>query len=383
MALVKATTDTAKAGQKALVNIGTALTKQFKGFNIRVRELDGYIHATDMCNVGKKKWAHYNENKRTQKFIIELSTSVGIPIDLLIESKSSGINELRGTWVHPHIAINLAQWVSPMFAVKVSGWVARFISGDLTLAKEVLENNDSENNTTTSFESRVNPDTGERLVIAETISNDTLKSYDEHLKFTAFKRKYNNMINKQKNIIIEKDTIIADIRKIMFDQKMQIQELLGYAKNTSNKLSEESKKSTLLHEKLGETKTELTSVSNKLDKVLPQRVNINLSDPNHPQVFILRDCDAEEDEHNLYAMRCQTSSYKAQLKKLKSKYGNNIRRVLTIKQPNAVVFWNRIKKELHDNIKCYKNTNWFSLVNMTKIQFKRKVIDLNTKRMTL
>ena len=30
---------------------------------------------------------------------------------------------MQGTWVHPHVAINLAQWLSPRFAVRVSQWV--------------------------------------------------------------------------------------------------------------------------------------------------------------------------------------------------------------------------------------------------------------------
>lgn len=363
-----------------LVSVGNALTKQFNGFNIRVRETDGYIHATDMCKVGKsKKYNDYYRLSTTQEFIHELILLTGIPADRIIQGKGG---RYGGTWVHPHIAINLAQWVSPMFAVKVAGWVSRFISGDLTMATEILKNNDSENNTTTNFESRVNPDTGERLVIAETVDNDTLQQYDEHMKFMAFKRKYDNLINKQKGIIIEKDNVISDIRKIMFDQKLQIQKLMGYTESTNQMV-------TNTRTELGETRTELVSIGNKLtsvrktlDNVLPQRVDIDQSDPSYPQVFILRDLDAESDEYNLYAMRCQSNSYGAQLKKLKSKYGDNIRRVLTIKQPNAVVFWNTIKKELRDTIECDNQTNWFRLVNMTKMQFKRKVIELDRKRVS-
>jgi hypothetical protein len=153
----------------------------------------------------------------------------------------------------------------------------------------------------------------------------------------------------------------------MFDQKMQIQKLLGFAENTNDML--------------GDAKSELTNVSKKLDNVLPQRVDIEQSDPNYPQVFILRDCDAKENEHNFYAMRCQTKSYGSQLKKLKSKYGDNIRRTLTIKQPNAIVFWGSIKKELGNNIDCDKMTNWFSLINITKLEFKQLVMVANTKRL--
>jgi hypothetical protein len=118
----------------------------------------------------------------------------------------------------------------------------------------------------------------------------------------------------------------------------------------------------------------------KLDTVLPQRVDIEESNPECPQVFILRDLDAEIGEPNLYAMRCQTKSYNSQLRALKSKYGDNIRRTLTIKQPNAVVFWNSVKRALSKNME-HDVGNWFMLKNMTKMQFKRKVIELNKHRL--
>jgi hypothetical protein len=126
--------------KKSAVNlIGSAITKQFNGFNIRVREIDGYIHATDMCKVGKKRWNDYITNKTTKAFLTALETDTRILVTKLIESNQGGDAKLQGTWVHPHIAINLAQWVSPMFAVKVAGWVSKFISGDLSLIQDSVE----------------------------------------------------------------------------------------------------------------------------------------------------------------------------------------------------------------------------------------------------
>ena len=111
-----------------------------------------------------------------------------------------------------------------------------------------------------------------------------------------------------------------------------------------------------------------------------QRVDIESNDPDHPQVYILRDVDAQEGEPDLYYMRCQTSGYARQLKKLKANYGDNIHRMLTIKQPNAVVFWKKIKKELSANIIKSKDSNWFKLQNMTNLEFKRKINGLDEKR---
>jgi hypothetical protein len=41
----------------------------------------------------------------------------------------TGSNELRGTWVHPQMAIHLAQWLSAAFAVQVSEWVLEWMTG--------------------------------------------------------------------------------------------------------------------------------------------------------------------------------------------------------------------------------------------------------------
>ena len=40
----------------------------------------------------------------------------------LIKQNTGGNGE-RHTWVHPQVAINIAQWISPQFDVKVSAWV--------------------------------------------------------------------------------------------------------------------------------------------------------------------------------------------------------------------------------------------------------------------
>ena len=72
-----------------------------------------------------KKWNDYSRNASTQEFLAALASEAGIPVSLLVESRkgvTSGGRE-QGTWVHPKVAMHLAQWCSPRFAVVVSGWV--------------------------------------------------------------------------------------------------------------------------------------------------------------------------------------------------------------------------------------------------------------------
>ena len=90
---------------------------------ISQRAVDGYVNATAMCKLHGKLIGHYLETEVTKEFLKELSRSIGLTIDVLVSKRMTGANDLRGTWVHPYVAINLGQWLSPVFAVKVSSWI--------------------------------------------------------------------------------------------------------------------------------------------------------------------------------------------------------------------------------------------------------------------
>jgi hypothetical protein len=92
------------------------------GYIIESRDEDGYIDVTNLCTAGKKKFNDWNRLNKTNAFLKELSSSAGIPAVELIKQNSGGNGE-RHTWVHPQVAINIAQWISPQFDVKVSAWV--------------------------------------------------------------------------------------------------------------------------------------------------------------------------------------------------------------------------------------------------------------------
>ena len=92
------------------------------GYIIESRDEDGYIDVTNLCTAGKKKFNHWNSLNKTTSFLKELSLTTGIPVVELIK-KNTGGNGERHTWVHPQVAINIAQWISPQFDVKVSAWV--------------------------------------------------------------------------------------------------------------------------------------------------------------------------------------------------------------------------------------------------------------------
>jgi len=103
--------------------------------NIIIRE-DGYVNLTQLCKAGGKEFFHWKENKNSKAYLHVLSSSIGIPMDELINYEIGSIKN-RSTWGHPQVAINIAQWISPEFGVQVSKWIFELtITGKVELGNE-------------------------------------------------------------------------------------------------------------------------------------------------------------------------------------------------------------------------------------------------------
>lgn len=95
-----------------------------KNINITLKEDNGFCNATEMCKMAGKKWNHYISNNTTKEYLEALASETGIPASQLIISQKGNSGKFdQGTWVHPKVAIHLAQWLSPQFAVKVTNLV--------------------------------------------------------------------------------------------------------------------------------------------------------------------------------------------------------------------------------------------------------------------
>jgi hypothetical protein len=93
---------------------------------IMSRESDKYINGTQLCKAGNKKFAHWFSLDNTKELIDTLSVNIGIPTLELIDKKIGGNH--TGTWLHPDLAIQLAQWINPKFALQVSKWIRTLFS---------------------------------------------------------------------------------------------------------------------------------------------------------------------------------------------------------------------------------------------------------------
>lgn len=105
------------------------IDREVDNSHINQRLMDGYINATALCKACKKDFYDYSRLKSTKEFIDELSSETGITVSALIQTVKGGTPQFQGTWVHPQVAINLAQWASPKFAVLVSKWVFEWMQG--------------------------------------------------------------------------------------------------------------------------------------------------------------------------------------------------------------------------------------------------------------
>jgi hypothetical protein len=126
---------------------------------IMCRESDKYINANQLCKAGNKKFNDWFRLDSTKELLKELEKSINTPdtgfpasgtyiqndlkistsqiknIDVQIIEKNN-----QNTWIHPDLAIQLAQWISPKFALQVSSWIRTlFSSGKVEINLKLKE----------------------------------------------------------------------------------------------------------------------------------------------------------------------------------------------------------------------------------------------------
>ncbi|MBD2505554.1 KilA-N domain-containing protein [Anabaena azotica] len=98
----------------------------------------GYVNATQMCHANNKSWGHYKERKSTKAYWTALSNDIGIPISSLV-IEIDGYGSSQGTWVHPEIAIDLAQWVSLEFRIWANRTLMKVFLGQETVPQPLTQ----------------------------------------------------------------------------------------------------------------------------------------------------------------------------------------------------------------------------------------------------
>ena len=152
----------------------------------------------------------------------------------------------------------------------------------------------------------------------------------------------------------------------------------------SNKIDQLLNFATTTNATLTETKTELTSTTaalkitnTTLTTIAKNHVETIRAYPHQHNRFILLKNTNLAASHPYHAIRGQAEYVAFALDEIKSLY-TTLTIVLDLPQPNAVIFYNIIKRELHKNIvRCGQ---WFALTNITDASFKRRIITIDNRR---
>jgi hypothetical protein len=147
---------------------------------IQFRDSDNYINATQLCKAGGKKFHDWLRLDTIKNLISVLASKAGIPALDLIDSKKGGNNS--GTWIHPDLAIQLAQWLSPEFSIQVSFWIRQlFTKGKVEINLKILKEKEN--------------------IIRE--KDNILKDYEKRIKILE-----NMTLRRQKRVIYPETNVV-------------------------------------------------------------------------------------------------------------------------------------------------------------------------------
>jgi hypothetical protein len=103
------------------------------------RVSDDFVNVTIWCKKFGKTFYEFKRIATTEAFIESLTQNVNTGSTLVIETKRG---KGGGTWVHPLLAIKLAEWLSPDFEVFVKQTFAAYLKADMALADSIVERSD-------------------------------------------------------------------------------------------------------------------------------------------------------------------------------------------------------------------------------------------------
>jgi hypothetical protein len=223
--------------------------KNDTAYELKYRDIDGYIDITNLCKAGGKLFGHYRENKKTQSFLQVLSSDIGIPISELIKLGTGSNHENSQTWAHPQVAINIAQWISPQFDVLVSKWVYEIMI-------------------TGKVDARINKTTKELDIM-----NKEMNKYRARIKLLESK-----VLQRQKRETFDENTNVVYVVTTEYKESQNLYKI-GKTKDLQKRLS--TYNTTEKHEVVYNTSCQDSQTMNLLEKMVHKKLNKYRVEPNH------------------------------------------------------------------------------------------------------
>jgi len=163
---------------------------------------------------------------------------------------------------------------------------------------------------------------------------------------------------KETNIILKENEKKAAEERKKADERFN--KLLGVAEDTKEEVLEKISE-------LAETRLDLSNVVH--DRVSTKRVPANKIS----YFVILKDADDEKVPY--YVLRAQKQSVSRKITEMQKDY--NVHEVFRIYEPNAVNFWISVCNKFSSNIRKSPTQNWFALRNITFLNFKKLMLDMD------
>ena len=198
--------------QKILCNNETFTFSTYNGFKIIIRDLDGYINASDVVKQINKKEKSAKQIKTLFKSIqyqdFENYLKTILPGKELKYNLLNDVSKyLRGSYVHPKIINFVCFWCSPTYALLVGEIMDSINEQNTTVMNKLIKDLQEENN---KLKSQAIQDIGDQLenskyVFIDQVDEDTFKLiYDQN----QFKKQHYKTFEVLASANVAKNTIL-------------------------------------------------------------------------------------------------------------------------------------------------------------------------------
>ena len=216
----------------------------------------GFINATKFCTLtsyGKKNFKHYLSNTRYKNLFNYMSSAAGYPAAEITKKYEGGNPELRGTYVHPDLLLDLASWISPAAYIRASGIVKNFLLREKEEENRILTGANIDLKKMFAEESKRREEAEKRTELM--LLKMTLQNEQTHYKLEQTHIKLDDTNNKLEQTHIKLD----NTEKTLEDTNNKLEQTHIKLDNTEKTLEQ-------THIKLDNTEKTLEDTNNKLEK---------------------------------------------------------------------------------------------------------------------
>jgi len=102
------------------------------------RDEDNFINAHQLCQAGDKLFNNWYCLETTKQLINDLANDIQLDTSQLVKIENCNFDQ--ELWIHPDLAIQVAQWISPKFSLQFNRWIKTlFINNSIEINKIIKE----------------------------------------------------------------------------------------------------------------------------------------------------------------------------------------------------------------------------------------------------